>query len=140
MKKLLAICSIFFTVCAALTSCGNNNDGHYTDDGTGIVTEHSTTAKKYESTTDRRDNSAKDRLDDAADGAGDAGKDIVSGVGDAGKDLIDGAQDAVDDVIDGLDGEKFPASFAAVAGALMYASRTDEDRSILSGLIGRFFK
>ncbi len=106
MKKLLAICSIFFTVCAALTSCGNNNDGHYTDDGTGIVTEHSTTAKKYESTTDRRDNSPKDRLDDAADGAGDAGKDIVSGVGDAGKDLIDGAQDAVDDVIDGLDGEK----------------------------------
>lgn len=42
--------------------------------------------------------------------------------------------------VDGLDGEKFPASFAAVAGALMYASRTDEDRSILSGLIGRFFK
>ena len=106
MKKLLAICSIFFTVCAALTSCGNNNDGHYTDDGTGIVTEHSTTGKKYESTTERRDNSAEDRLDDAADGAGDAGKDIVSGVGDAGKDLIDGAQNAVDDVIDGLDGEK----------------------------------
>ena len=42
--------------------------------------------------------------------------------------------------VDGLDDEAFPASFAAVAGAIMYASRTDEDRSILSGLIGRFFK
>ena len=42
--------------------------------------------------------------------------------------------------VDGLDGEKFPASFAAVAGALMYASRTDEDRSFLGGFFGRIFK
>ncbi|MBO4709793.1 MAG: cell division protein FtsA [Kiritimatiellae bacterium] len=42
--------------------------------------------------------------------------------------------------VDGLDGEDFPASFAALAGAIMYASRMDEDRSILGGLIGRFFK
>ena len=42
--------------------------------------------------------------------------------------------------VDGLDDEKFPASFAAVAGAIMYASRTDEDKSILDGILGRFFK
>ena len=42
--------------------------------------------------------------------------------------------------VDGLDGEKNPAAFAAMAGAIMYASRTDDDKSsILSGLIGRFF-
>lgn len=107
MKKLLAICSIFFTVCATLTGCGDNNDSHYTDDGNGAVMEESTTEKRYESTTDRRqDSSVKDRIDDAADGIGDAGKDIVGGAGDAGKDVIDGAQNAVDDVIDGLDGKK----------------------------------
>ena len=42
--------------------------------------------------------------------------------------------------VDGLDGEKFPASFAAVAGALMYASRADEDRSFFGGIFGRIFK
>ena len=107
MKKLLAICSIFLTVCATLTGCGDNNDGHYTDDGNGAIIEESTTEKRYESTTDKRhDSSAKDRIEDAADGIGDAGKDIVGGAGDAGKDIIDGAKDAVDDVIDGLDGKK----------------------------------
>ena len=103
MKKLLAICSIFFTVCATLTGCGDNNDGHYTDDGNGAVIEDSTTGKKYETTAD---NDIRDRVDDAADGIGDAGKDIIDGAGDAGKDVIDGAQNAVDDVIDGLDGKK----------------------------------
>ena len=106
MKKLLAICSIFFTVCTAFASCGDNNEGHYTDDNNGTVIDQSTTGKKYESTTAEKSSSAKDRLDDAADGVGDAGRDIVSGVGDAGKDLIDDAKDAVDDVIDGMDGEK----------------------------------
>ena len=42
--------------------------------------------------------------------------------------------------VDGLDGERFPASFAAIAGALMYASRADEDRSFLGGFFGRIFK
>ena len=107
MKKLLAICSIFFTVCTALTNCGDNNSGHYTDDGNGTVIDHTTTTVKHESTiTTTRDSSVKDRAEDAADGVGEAGKDIVSGVGDAGKDLIDGAKDAVDDVIDVIDGEK----------------------------------
>ena len=107
MKKLLAICSIFFTVCATLTGCGDNNDGHYTDDGNGAVIEDTTTEKRYESTTTKdKDISVKDRVDDAADGIGDAGKDIVSGAGNAGKDIIDGAQNAADDVIDGLDGDK----------------------------------
>lgn len=107
MKKLLAICSIFFTVCATLTGCGDNNDGHYTDDGNGSVIDESTTDKRYETTSKGRDDhDVRDRVDDAADGIGDAGKDIVDGAGDAGKELIDGAKDAADDVIDGLDGEK----------------------------------
>ena len=42
--------------------------------------------------------------------------------------------------VDGLDGERFPASFAAIAGALMYASRADEDRSFFGGIFGRIFK
>lgn len=104
MKKLLAICSIFFTVCATLTGCGDNNDGHYTDDGNGSVTEEYTTDKKYESTSD--DHSVRERIDDAVDGAGDAGKDIIDGAGDAGKEAVDGVKDAADDIMDGLDGEK----------------------------------
>ncbi len=100
MKKLLAICSIFVTICASLTSCGNNNDGHYTDNGNGAVIEDGTTDKKSD------DKSVRDRVDDAADGVGDAGKDIIGGAGEAGKDIIDGAKDAADDVIDGLDGDK----------------------------------
>ena len=107
MKKLLAICSIFLTVCATLTGCGDNSDGHYTDDVNGTVITENTTDKEYKSTTDRKDDdSIRDRVDDAADGVGDAGKDIVDGAGDAGKELIDGAQNAADDVIDGLDGDK----------------------------------
>lgn len=104
MKKLLAICSIFFTACAVLTGCSDNNDGHYTDDGNGSIVEHSTTDKKQESTTTTI--TVKDRVEDAADGAGEAAKDIVGGVGDAGKDIIDGAQDAVDDVVDGINSKK----------------------------------
>ena len=42
--------------------------------------------------------------------------------------------------VDGLEDEKFPASFAAVAGALLYAHRTNDEKSILDGLFGRFFK
>ena len=104
MKKLLAICSIFFTVCATLTGCGDNNDGHYTDDGNGTVIEDTTTDKKYESSSD--DHPIRDRIEDAADGVGDAGKDIIDGAGDAGKEAIDGVKDAADNVIDGLDGKK----------------------------------
>ena len=106
MKKLLAICSIFFTVCATLTGCGDNNDGHYTDDGNGSVVEDTNTDEKYESHADGRDPSIGDRVDDAADGIGDAGKDVIDGAGDAGKEIIDGAKDVADDVIDGLDGKK----------------------------------
>mgnify|MGYP003292131119 CR=1 FL=1 len=42
--------------------------------------------------------------------------------------------------VDGLEDEKHPASFAAVAGALLYAHRTNDEKSILDGLFGRFFK
>ena len=42
--------------------------------------------------------------------------------------------------IDGLEREKDPWSYAAVAGALIYAYRNDEGRSFLDGILGRFFK
>lgn len=107
MKNLLAICSIFFTVCTALTSCGDNNSGHYTDDGNGSVIDQTLTTVKHESTTTTMyESKIKDKSEDFADGVGNAGKDIVSGVGDAGKEIIDGAKNAVDDVIDGIDGKK----------------------------------
>ena len=42
--------------------------------------------------------------------------------------------------VDGLDDADFPPAFAAVAGALLYAHRNYEEKSILDGLLGRFFK
>ena len=107
MKNLLAICSIFFTVCTALTSCGDNNSGHYTDNGNGTVNEQSLTTVNHESTTTTiHESTIKEKAEDVADGVSSAGKDIVSGIGDAGKNLIDGAKNAVDDVIDGMNGKK----------------------------------
>ncbi len=42
--------------------------------------------------------------------------------------------------IDGIDGEEHPAAYAAISGALLYAHRNYEEKSILDGLFGRFFK
>ena len=42
--------------------------------------------------------------------------------------------------LDGLEREPFPAAYATVAGALLYAHRNYEEKSILDGLFGRFFK
>ena len=42
--------------------------------------------------------------------------------------------------VDGLDDADFPPAFAAVAGALLYAHRNYEEKSILDGLLGRFFR
>lgn len=42
--------------------------------------------------------------------------------------------------VDGLDDVEFPAEFATIAGTLLYASRNYEDKSILDGILGRFFK
>ena len=42
--------------------------------------------------------------------------------------------------VDGLDDVEFPAAFATIAGTLLYAHRNYEERSILDGLFGRFFK
>lgn len=81
MKKLLAICSIFLTVCATFTGCGDGDPAYGSNDRSSAVEE------------DERD--LKDHAKDAADGVGDAGKDIVEGV-----------TDAVDDVLDGLDGRR----------------------------------
>ena len=42
--------------------------------------------------------------------------------------------------VDGLDGEEFPAAYAAIAGCLLYAHRNYEEKSILDSFFGRFFK
>lgn len=42
--------------------------------------------------------------------------------------------------VDGLDDDEFPARYATIAGALMYAQRSDDDRPFLDGILGRFFK
>ena len=41
--------------------------------------------------------------------------------------------------VDGLDGEQFPAAFAAISGALLFASRNYEEKSVLRSIIDRFF-
>ena len=40
---------------------------------------------------------------------------------------------------DGFDGEPFPPAFAAISGALLFASRNDEDKPFLDGILRRFF-
>lgn len=42
--------------------------------------------------------------------------------------------------IDGLEKEAEPWNFAAIAGALLYAQRTDDSSSLFSGIFGRLFK
>ena len=42
--------------------------------------------------------------------------------------------------VDGLENEDFPAAYATIAGALLYACRNYEDKPFLGGLFGRFFK
>ncbi len=42
--------------------------------------------------------------------------------------------------IDGLEDEPAAESFATIAGALLYAHRNYEEKSILDGIFGRFFK
>ena len=41
--------------------------------------------------------------------------------------------------VDGLDGEDFPAAYAAISGALLFASRNYEEKSVLRSIIDRFF-
>ena len=42
--------------------------------------------------------------------------------------------------VDGLDDVDFPASFATISGALLYAHRNYEEHSVLDSIFGRFFK
>ena len=42
--------------------------------------------------------------------------------------------------VDGLDDAEFPPAFASIAGALLYAHRNYEEKSIFDGILGRFFK
>jgi histone chaperone ASF1 len=90
MKKLLAICSIFFSVCATFTGCGSE-DTPYDSNNDSVVSSD----EKNGRDDDRKSDSVGDHVDDAIDG-----------VGDAGDDIIKGATDAADDIVDGLDGEK----------------------------------
>ena len=101
MKKLLAICSVFFSVCAALTSCGEAE--RYSDSDNDHVVQIPTTEEEYESRYERHENTtSRNTVKDA----GDYANDVIDGVEDAGEDIIDGAGDAAKDVIDGVDGNK----------------------------------
>ena len=42
--------------------------------------------------------------------------------------------------IDGLENEDFPAAYATIAGALLYAYRNYEEKSAFGGLFERLFK
>ena len=42
--------------------------------------------------------------------------------------------------VDGLDEEEFPPAYASIAGALLYAHRNYEEKSLFDGILGRFFK
>ena len=42
--------------------------------------------------------------------------------------------------VDGLENEKFPAEYAAISGALLFASRNYEEKSMLDSILKRFFK
>ena len=42
--------------------------------------------------------------------------------------------------VDGLENEKFPAAFAAISGALLFASRNYEEKGVIDSLLKRFFK
>lgn len=80
MKKILAICSIFFTICTVFTGCGSNDTPY--------------DSNKDHSSDERGTDSVKEYVTDAIDG-----------VGDAGKDIIDGVTNAVGDIVDGFDGD-----------------------------------
>lgn len=41
--------------------------------------------------------------------------------------------------VDGLDGEEFPAAYAAISGALLFASRNYEEKSVIQSILDRFF-
>ena len=42
--------------------------------------------------------------------------------------------------VDGLEDEEFPAAYATIAGALLYAHRNYEEKSFIGDIFGRFFK
>ncbi|MCQ2458904.1 MAG: hypothetical protein MJ081_00885 [Ruminococcus sp.] len=87
MKKHLAICYAFFTVCAIFTSCGMN------DNGSDVENDKSDDYVYY-TTEGRRDDDIKkpdEYVSGVIEGIGEAGKDAADGVGEAAKDIIDAA-------------------------------------------------
>lgn len=83
MKKLLAICSVFLSVCATFTGCGaNDNSGTSDREDSAIVDDGDYM--------DRDEDPTAERIDDEIDD-----------VKDAGEDIIGGATDAIDDIMGG---------------------------------------
>ena len=100
MKKLLAICSVFLSVCATLTGCGaNDNSGRSDREESGIVGEDG----HY---MDRDEDPTAERIDDEIDDVRDAGDDIIEGATDAIDDIMGGdSHDNRDEKRDERDGE-----------------------------------
>ena len=85
MKKLLAICSVFLSVCATFTGCGaNENSGSSDHEDSAIIGDGDYM--------DRDEDPTAERIDDEIDD-----------VRDAGEDIIGGATDAIDDIMGGDD-------------------------------------
>ncbi len=83
MKKLLAICSVFLSVCATFTGCGaNDNSGTSDREDSAIIGDGDYM--------DRDEDPTAERIDDEIDD-----------VKDAGEDIIGGATDAIDEIMGG---------------------------------------
>ena len=116
MKKLLAVCSVFFSVCAFFTGCGNNmKDSNGKNDGSKVSAD-----EPYESNFEHNDDKTND--------AGDYVSSVIEGVEDAGEDIVEGAGDAASDVIDGLDGDKSTTSRKTVSKTTTTAKTSKSHR------------
>lgn len=83
MKKLLAICSVFLSVCATFTGCGANDNSDTSDREDSAIVDDGDYM-------DRDEDPTAERIDDEIDD-----------VKDAGEDIIGGATDAIDDIMGG---------------------------------------
>ncbi len=84
MKKFLAICSVFLSICATFTGCGEKDNSDRTDHrDSGIMDDDGNYMQRDTDPT-------AERIDDEIDD-----------VKDAGEDIIGGATDAVDDILGG---------------------------------------
>ncbi len=108
MKKLLAICSVFFSVCAVFTGCGDNNNGSDVNNDSHVSSDE---PHKNVVTSTGKNN------------AGDYVNGVIDGVEDAGDDIINGAGDAAEDIIDGVSGNNSQTSTSAPKVSKAHRSR-----------------